>query len=120
MKQLYGIPKSRTTPYHPAGNGRVERMNQILLNMLRALEAEKDKKKIWCHEHLPELLQAYNNTVHSATGFAAYYLMFGQSVRLPVGYCMHMIWLAKTYAKLPSRSHNTINPNVDWQTCLDS
>ena len=84
MKQLcdlYGISKSRTTPYHPAGNGRVERMNQTLLNMLRTLEAEKQSR--W-PEYLPELLQAYNNTIHSATGFAPSYLMFGRHLRLPV------------------------------------
>lgn len=30
FKQLcdfYGVTKSQTTPYHPSGNGRVERMN---------------------------------------------------------------------------------------------
>lgn len=59
MKQLcdlYGISKSRTTLYHPAGNGRVERMNQTLLNMLRTLEAEKQSRWPEC---LAELLQAY-------------------------------------------------------------
>lgn len=84
MKQLcamYNVSKSRTTPYHPAGNGRVERFNQTLLNMLRTLEVDKQSK--W-PEHLPELLQAYNNTVHSATGFAPAYLMFGRHLRLPV------------------------------------
>lgn len=84
MKQLcdlYGVAKSRTTPYHPAGNGRVEKMNQTLLNMLRTLEREKQCR--W-PEYLPELLQAYNNTVHSATGFAPSYLMFGRHLRLPV------------------------------------
>ncbi len=78
---LYRIAKSRTTPYHPAGNGRVERMNQTLLNMLWTLETEKQSS--W-PEYLPELLQAYNNTVHSATGFAPSYLIFGRHLSLSV------------------------------------
>lgn len=78
--QLYGTSKSRTTPYHPAGNGRVERVNQTLLNMLRMLEEEKQAR--W-PDFLPELMQAYNNTVHSATGFTPSYLMFGRTIRIP-------------------------------------
>uniref|UniRef100_A0A3B3C1W6 Gypsy retrotransposon integrase-like protein 1 n=1 Tax=Oryzias melastigma TaxID=30732 RepID=A0A3B3C1W6_ORYME len=78
---LYGVTKSRTTPYHPAGNGRVERMNRTLLGMLRTLEFDRQSK--W-PEYLPELMQAYNNTTHSATGFAPSYLMFGRHIRLPV------------------------------------
>uniref|UniRef100_A0A3B1KBC2 Gypsy retrotransposon integrase-like protein 1 n=1 Tax=Astyanax mexicanus TaxID=7994 RepID=A0A3B1KBC2_ASTMX len=79
--EVYGITRSRTTSYHPAGNGRVERMNQTLLHMLRTLEVEKQDR--W-PAFLPELLQAYNNTVHSATGFTPSYLMFGRVVRTPV------------------------------------
>ena len=36
--KLASVEKSRTTPYHPMGNGMVERFNQTLLNMLGALE----------------------------------------------------------------------------------
>ena len=84
MQQLcdvYGITKSRTTPYHPAGNGGVERFNQTLLNMLRSLD--QDRQGRWS-EHLPELVHAYNNTVHSATGYAPSFLMFGRHLRRPV------------------------------------
>lgn len=58
-----------------------ELRDQTLLNMLRTLDVYRQSK--W-PEHLPKLLQAYNNTVHSAIGFAPAYLMFGHHLRLPV------------------------------------
>lgn len=79
--QVYGCRKSRTTPYHPQGNGSCERFNQTLLNLLGTLEADQQSRWV---DHLPYLLHAYNNSVHNVTGYAPSYLMFGRHVRLPV------------------------------------
>ena len=47
---IAGVEKSRTTPYHPMGNGQVERFNQTLLQMLGTLEDHQ--KSDWkAHVH---------------------------------------------------------------------
>lgn len=57
--QLFGIKKTRTTPYHPIGNGSVERFNQTLLKMLGTLEHDQ---KADFKSYVAPLLQAYNAT----------------------------------------------------------
>uniref|UniRef100_A0A3B5AQU5 Integrase catalytic domain-containing protein n=1 Tax=Stegastes partitus TaxID=144197 RepID=A0A3B5AQU5_9TELE len=79
--QVYGCRKSRTTPYHPMGNGTCERLNQTVLNLLGTLEVEQHQRWV---EYLPGLIQAYNNTVHASTGYAPSFLMFGRHMRTPV------------------------------------
>ena len=81
MCELAGIRKSRTTPYHPQGNGQVERFNQTLISMLGTLDAEK--KKSW-RLHVRPLVHAYNCTKNNATGMSPYSLMFGREPRLPI------------------------------------
>ena len=63
---LVDVEKSRTTPYHPMGNGMVERFNQTLLNMLATLEDHP--KQDWKSYGTP-LVHAYNATRHDSTFF---------------------------------------------------
>ena len=47
LHRFMNIKSSNTTPYHPMGNGQVERANRTILNMLKSLpnSAKKDWKK---------------------------------------------------------------------------
>lgn len=76
-----GVSKSRTTPYHPMGNGVVERFNQTLIKMLGTLEYHQ--KEDW-KSYVPPLVPAYNATKQDTTGYSPHYLMFGWHPKLAI------------------------------------
>ena len=86
--QISGMKKSRTTPYHPMGNGMGERFNKTLLGMLGTLEP--CQKADW-KKYVGPMVHAYNSTKHDSTGFTPFHLMFGREPRLPIDLAMGLV-----------------------------
>lgn len=78
---LYGIKKTRTTPYHPEGNAQAERFNRTLFGLIRSIDERKRHR--W-PDMLPHLVFVYNTTPHCTTGIAPYTLMFGREPTIPL------------------------------------
>ena len=83
MCKILGIKKLQTTPYHPQTNGLVERLHQMIMQMIRKLWG--DKKANW-PSHLAEIVHIYNTTHSTVTGYSPHYLMFGWRPWLPVNF----------------------------------
>ncbi len=78
---LLQITKSRSTPYHPAANGLVERMNLTLARMIRSFI---DRNQQDWDLYLPLLTAAYRSTIHPSTGYIPNMMMLGREVHLPI------------------------------------
>ncbi|XP_043208845.1 uncharacterized protein LOC122374269 [Amphibalanus amphitrite] len=81
-----GISKTRTSAYHPQGNGQVERFNRTLCSML-SMFVSGDQRN-W-DEVLPKVVFAYNTSVHKSTNMTPFSVFFGRSARLPLDVVCH-------------------------------
>lgn len=78
---IMGIAKTRTTAYHPQGDGQVERHNRTIQDMLAAfVSAQCDDWDLW----LDPIVYAYNTSRQESTGLSPYELVFGKLPRLPL------------------------------------
>ena len=62
--ETFGVLKTRTTAYHPQGDGMLERFNRSLLQLLRVYT---DTQNDWEH-YLPLVLHAYRTAVTHLLG----------------------------------------------------
>ena len=81
VHNLLGIKPLFTTPYHPMGSGKVERLHSVLKSCLKKLSA--DYPKPW-HKYLIPTLFALREIPSDRTGFSAFELVYGRQVRGPL------------------------------------
>jgi len=81
MDILLGIEGTRTSAYHPQGNGQVERFNRTLEAILAKTVQSNQRNWDTC---LPKALFAYRTAIHESTGYTPFHLMFGRSPQLPI------------------------------------
>ena len=112
---LYGMKKSRTTPYHPSGNGQVERFNQTICSLLRSLTPTE--KRRW-PEMITHVVFMYNTTPHRVTGVTPYFLMFGREPTLPLDQMIGRAsgdWnedYVKNQASMMKRAHEVVSSRL--------
>jgi hypothetical protein len=74
------IKHLKTSPYHPATNGMVERVHGMINHGISALCRSRVNR--W-DEHLDEVVFGIRVRTHSVTKFSPFYLLFGTQPRLP-------------------------------------
>ena len=73
-RSRHGVRLLPTTPAHPRTNGRVERANGVIKNILAKLALDEPGEEI--HKLLPRALYLYNRRP-GQHGYSPYFLMFG-------------------------------------------
>ena len=127
--KLLGISKLRTTAYHPASNGMIERMHRSL------------KAALMCHapqnwtKALPSVLLGLRSTIKEDLGCTPAQLLYGTTLRLPGDFFEHGVQkpsvnmseyvthirdtIQQTSRSLRSVRHGTVNTYVpkELSTC---
>ena len=76
-----GVRHNVTTPVHPSSNGKSERFNRSLKEILQKLIHNTPSD--W-EDRLGDALLAYRNAVSTTTGHTPFYLMYGRHARAPL------------------------------------
>lgn len=77
LAQTCGIKLSRTTPYHPQCNGKIERLHRTLKAAIRA------KNNISWSEELPTILLGMRTAIRESQNYSIAEMLYGKTIRLP-------------------------------------
>ena len=115
--QLLDITKTRTTPYHPSGNGQVEVFNRVILQMIRSYPSRGVRR--W-DENLPLISMALHSMRNKSNGFSANMMMLGRETTQPIDLILGLQrhtpqdppnWVAKLNRNL-SRVHSLARETI--------
>ena len=81
VQKTMGTTLAMSSGFHPQTDGQTERANRSIEEMLRAYVSRRQTD--W-DERLGMVEFAYNNSVHSSTGFTPFYLCYGRHPVSPV------------------------------------
>ena len=96
--KLLDTKKVKTSPYHPATDGLVEKFNNTLATMLSMYV--NSKQSDW-DIYLPYCIFAYNTSVQSSTSESPFYLLYGRDPFLPSDIALSRILPTKSVMTCP-------------------
>ena len=79
--KLLQITKTRTSPYHPESDGKVECFNHTLENGLTMFINENQTDR---DQHIPLFLMVYRTAVHETTKVTPSKMMLGREITVPI------------------------------------
>ena len=107
LQQLCGISKSHITPYHPEGNGQVERFSRTLLSLLLTLP---ENVKLNWKDHLNKVIHAYSCSRIESSGYS-HYLLYGCHPCLPIDIAFNI--------ELPAPTGSYREHVSEWQNAME-
>jgi hypothetical protein len=83
LRSTLGTQLNLRTDYHPETDGKTERVNQFMEDMLRMYVMNNQTQ--W-EKHLPLVEFAYNNSFHSSIGMPPYEALYGRPCITPLSW----------------------------------
>lgn len=116
-----GISQSRTTPYHPTGNGQCERYNGVLWKKIQLCLADENKDEAHWESVLPKALHAQRTLLCTTTNSTPHDRLFTFPRRTGYGLSLPS-WLLNPGAVMLRRfvRQNKSDPLVDEVELLEA